>query len=335
MVTIKEVAQDAGVSVGTVSKVLNGQHVSEKNREKVEASVKKLGYQMNFYARGLKIRNTYTVAAIVPEILNPFFAVWVYYIEQELYKNGYKLLLCNTQGMPEKEEYYYRMAEQNKVDGIICVTYQDVEPYVSENIPLISLDRHFHKKVSCISSDNYHGGELAAQKMISTGSTKLLYMRSGSEISGETLKRGKGFQDYCKAHGVSCEMFNLGDDFDLVRENNSVEEALRNFAISARKTGKMRYDGIYTSTDLLAKVLLEQLQFLGVKVPEEVQIVGHDGMKWMNGGKYLVSTIVQPVPEMARKSVELLLKKIKGEEIEIQTILPVTFAEGGTTRLNP
>ena len=59
-------------------------------------------------------------------------------------------MLCNTQGMPEKEEYYYRMAEQNKVDGIICVTYQDVEPYVSENIPLISLDRHFHKKVSCI-----------------------------------------------------------------------------------------------------------------------------------------------------------------------------------------
>lgn len=332
MVTIKDVAQDAGVAVGTVSKVLNGQHVSEKNRIKVEASVTKLGYQMNFYARGLKTKNTYTIAVIVPEILNPFFAEWVYYIEQELYKNGYKMLLCNTQGMPEKEEYYYRMAEQNKVDGIICVTYQDVEPYVSENIPLISLDRHFHKKVSCISSDNYHGGELAAQKMISTGSRHLLYLRNGSEISGETLKRGKGFKRYCDAHGVSCETLNLGDDFDLIRGKTSVEEVLRNFIISARKTGKMRYDGIYTSTDLLAKALLEQLQFLGVEVPEEVQLVGHDGIQWMNSGKYLVSTIVQPVSDMARKSVELLLKKIKGEEIEILTILPVKFAEGGTTR---
>ena len=332
MVTIKDVAQDAGVAVGTVSKVLNGQHVSEKNRIKVEASVTKLGYQINFYARGLKTKNTYTIAVIVPEILNPFFAEWVYYIEQELYKNGYKMLLCNTQGMPEKEEYYYRMAEQNKVDGIICVTYQDVEPYVSENIPLISLDRHFHKKVSCISSDNYHGGELAAQKMISTGSRHLLYMRSGSEISGETLKRGKGFKSYCDAHGVSCETLNLGDDFDLVRGKTSVEEVLRNFIISARKTGKMRYDGIYTSTDLLAKALLEQLQFLGVEVPKEVQLVGHDGMQWMNSGKYLVSTIVQPVSDMARKTVELLLKKIKGEEIETLTILPVKFAEGGTTR---
>ena len=332
MVTIKDVAQDAGVAVGTVSKVLNGQHVSEKNRIKVEASVTKLGYQMNFYARGLKTKNTYTIAVIVPEILNPFFAEWVYYIEQELYKNGYKMLLCNTQGIPEKEEYYYRMAEQNKVDGIICVTYQDVEPYVSENIPLISLDRHFHKKVSCISSDNYHGGELAAQKMISTGSRHLLYLRNGSEISGETLKRGKGFKRYCDAHGVSCETLNLGDDFDLIRGKTSVEEVLRNFIISARKTGKMRYDGIYTSTDLLAKALLEQLQFLGVEVPEEVQLVGHDGIQWMNSGKYLVSTIVQPVSDMARKSVELLLKKIKGEEIETLTILPVKFAEGGTTR---
>ena len=146
------------------------------------------------------------------------------------------------------------------------------------------------------------------------------------------MKRGKGFQDYCKSQGVSCEILNLGDDFDLVRENSSVDEVMRDFVISARKTGKMKYDGIYTSTDLLAKVLLKQLQLLGVKVPEEVQIVGHDGMKWMSRGEYLVSTIVQPVPEMARKSVELLLKKIRGEEIETLTILPVTFAEGGTTR---
>ena len=77
---------------------------------------------------------------------------------------------------------------------------------------------------------------------------------------------------------------------------------------------------------------MEQLKFLGVDVPNEVQIIGHDGMQWMNRGKYLVSTIVQPVPDMARKSVELLLKKIRGEEIETLTILPVTFVEGGTTR---
>ena len=84
MITIKDVALDANVAVGTVSMVINGQHVSEKNKKKVEASIKKLGYQVNYYARGLKTQRTYTVAAIVPEILNPFFASWVYYIEQAL-----------------------------------------------------------------------------------------------------------------------------------------------------------------------------------------------------------------------------------------------------------
>ena len=84
MITIKDVALDENVAVGTVSKVINGQHVSEKNKKKVEASIKKLGYQVNYYARGLKTQRTYTVAAIVPEILTPFFASWVYYIEQAL-----------------------------------------------------------------------------------------------------------------------------------------------------------------------------------------------------------------------------------------------------------
>ena len=333
MATIKDVAQDAGVAVGTVSKVINGQYVSEKNRKKVEESIKRLGYQMNFYARGLKVRNTYTVAAIVPEIINPFFSLWVYYIEQALYKNGYKMLLCNTHGTVEKEEAYFRMAAQNKVDGIICVTYRDVEAYIQEDIPLVSLDRHFEKKVSCVSSDNYHGGELAAAKMISTGSTRLLYMRSGSVLPGETMKRGPGFVDYCHAHGVSVETLDIGDDFEIFSDgNSSIDDVLREFLISSRKSGKMRYDGIYTSTDSLAWVLLNQMHALGIRVPEEVQIVGHDGMRMMNRGGYFVSTIVQPVKEMAEKSVEIVLKKIRGEETDILTILPVKFADGGTTR---
>lgn len=336
MVTIKDVAQDAGVAVGTVSKVLNGQYVKDENRAKVENSIKKLGYQMNFYARGLKTKSTYTVAAIVPEIVNPFFAAWVYYIEQALYKNGYKMLLCNTQGTVEKEEYYFRMAEQSKVDGIICVTYREAESYVSEEIPLISLDRHFEKTVSCICSDNYRGGELAAEQLIRSGSRRLLHLRTGAPvpIEGETMKRGLGFQDYCRKHGVSCDVLDLGEDYEpLGDENSCINEVLRSFLISWRHSGQMRYDGIYASTDLLASILLKQMRLLGISVPEEVQIIGHDGVIPLKGGGYVVSTIVQPVEKMAEKSVELLLKKIRGEEIDVLTVLPVEFAYGGTTRI--
>ena len=225
------------------------------------------------------------------------------------------------------------MAAQNKVDGIICVTYRDVEEYVQEDIPVVSLDRHFEKKICCVSSDNYHGGELAAEKMISTGSTRLLYMRSGSILPGETMKRGPGFVDYCHAHGVSVETLDLGDDFEIFGDgNSSIDDVLQEFLIASRKSGKMRYDGIYTSTDSLAWLLLNQTRKLGIRVPEEVQIIGHDGLRMMNRGNYFVSTIVQPVKEMAEKSVEIVLKKIRGEETEMMTILPVKFADGGTTR---
>lgn len=333
MVTIKDVARDANVAVGTVSKVVNGQHVSEISKKKVEASIKKLGYQMNYYARGLKMKYTYNIVTIVPEITNPFFANWAYYIEQALCRYGYKMLLCNTQGTVEKEEYYLQMASQNKVDGIICVSYHDIESFVSENIPMISLDRHFEKKISCICSDNYHGGELAAEKMISTGSRSLLYLRSGSAISGETLKRERGFADYCKTKGVSCETIDLGDDYDLLEDKISpIESKVRDLLIAGRGSGKLRYDGIYTSTDWLGLIVLEQMKKLGIKVPEETQLVGHDGLRWMNRGDYMLSTIVQPIKEMAEKTVELILKKIQGEEIDILTMLPVTFADGGTTR---
>lgn len=331
MTTIKDVALDANVAVGTVSKVINGQHVSEKNKKKVEASIKKLGYQINYYARGLKTQQTYTIAAIVPEILNPFFASWVYYIEQALYSKGYKMVLCNTQGNSEKEDYYFKIASQNKVDGIICVSYRDTESYISEDIPIISLDRHFEKKISCICSDNYHGGEIAAQKMISTGSRHLIYIRSGSPITGETMNRGLGFRDYCKSKGVSCETLDLGDEYEI-SEDSKLKHEIYDFFVSNTKKGKFQYDGIYTSTDWLGLLVLDQMKKLEIKVPEETQLIGHDGLRLLNQEGYMLSTIVQPVKEMAEKSVELILKKIQGEEVDILTVLPVEFADGGTTR---
>lgn len=327
MVTIKDVASDANVAVGTVSKVINGKYVSEKNRIKVEESIKKLGYEINYYAKGLKTQRTNTIAVIVPEIMNPFFAVWAFYIEQALYKCGYKMILCNTLGTTKKEQYYFKMASQNKVDGIICVSYSDIEAYVSERVPIISLDRHFEKKISCISSDNYHGGEIAAEKMISTGSHNLLYIRSGSKLPSETMKREYGFRDYCAKQKIPCDVYYLGEEKD-----EYIKEYISKFLSENMESGKFKYDGVYASTDRLALIILENMKKKEIKVPEDTQVIGHDGLQWLNYDRYLLSTIKQPIKQMAEKSVELLRKKIDGEEIDILTILPVEFVDGGTTR---
>ena len=125
----------------------------------------------------------------------------------------------------------------------------------------------------------------------------------------------------------------MGDDYDLLEDKSApIEREICDFLIASRRTGKMQYDGIYTSTDWLGLIVLEQMKRLGIKVPEETQLIGHDGLRWMNRGNYMLSTIVQPIKEMAEKSVELIIKKIRGEEIDNLTMLPVTFADGGTTR---
>ncbi len=127
MATIKDVANDAGVAVGTVSKVLNGHHVSAENKRKVEESVARLGYQMNYYARGLKTRY------------------------------GYRMFLCQSLREAKKDAYYLQLACQNKVDGILGITFNTTELSQAGDTPVVMIDRHLANSV-CVTSDNFHGG---------------------------------------------------------------------------------------------------------------------------------------------------------------------------------
>ena len=329
MATIKDVASDAGVAVGTVSKVLNGHYVSPENKRKVEESIERLGYQMNYYARGLKTSYTYTVAVIIPDILNPFFARLVCAAEQELYKSGYRMFLCQSQSDPEKDSYYLRLARQNKVDGIMGITFNETELSLAGDIPVVMIDRHLQHKVCCVSSDNFGGGELAAKRLIDGGCKKLLFIRSGSHLSSETLKRGEGFASMCREKKIDYEMLDSGDDTGAFDDGT-----IRNYLKERIIDGKASFDGIYTSTDNLALIVLDLLSHLHIRVPEDVQLIGHDGLRQMNRGPYLVSSIAQPIEEMARAAVNNLLKLIRKEPAREMTMLPVEFVEGGTTRKN-
>ena len=127
--TMKDVAKEAGVALGTVSKVINNINVGQEYKIKVDEAIKKLGYEVDVYARGMKKQKTDTIALIIPNLLNPF-ASFAYYLEVELSKQNFKLLLCNSYGNAEKEVRYINMAKQNKVDGIVGITYSDIEKEV-------------------------------------------------------------------------------------------------------------------------------------------------------------------------------------------------------------
>lgn len=165
MVTINDVAKLAGVSRGTVSNVINNIKVRPEYKEKVERAIEELGYVPNAYARSLKSNRTHTIALILPTVWFPFFSKLTNDMEQELRRRGYKMLLCNSQNDYQLELEYVTMAKENKVDGILAVTYSDIAPYVvNSNIPMVAIERYFSARIPFVSTDNFQGGQMAGGK---------------------------------------------------------------------------------------------------------------------------------------------------------------------------
>lgn len=329
MVTIREVAAAAGVSVGTVSKVLNHVYVKPANKKKVEDAIRELGYQVNTYAQGLRAQQTYTVAMIVPDLINPFFALLVNYVEQVLTAMGYRLLVCNSHCNVDRELAYINMTRQNKVDGLIFITYSDLEEYLEGDIPMVSIDRHFRNRTCCISSDNAMGGRLAAQKFIATGCRNVIYIRNGSNLEGETLKRGEAFAEACLQAGIQTDLRNFGEETTLDRKQ---VRRIHDFLEKCVENGRFVYDGIFTSSDIHAVAVYQKLYDMHIRIPEDVQLIGYDGLRILNTGNYAVSSIAQPVKDMAVACVDVLVKMIEKKPVPEEIILPVRFVNGGTTR---
>lgn len=326
--TMKDVAREAGVALGTVSKVVNGIPVGPVYRQKVEAAIKSLHYEVNTYARGLKTQKSNLIALIIPGTLNPFFAAFTDYTEAALYARGLKLLLCCADGVPEKEISYLNLATQNKVDGIIALTYSDIGEYVSQNIPLVVFDRFFENHtIPRVASDNFAGGCLATEKLLELGCRHPVYIRFHSVFPGESDKRKDGYLYACQKHGL------VPDLLDMVDNDNSVQQ-MRDFILNHKNPdGSLRFDGIFAHTDYHGHLLLKLLRQEGYRVPEDVQIIGFDGIHKFGDDSedYFISTICQPIKLLAEKCVEILLTPDR-TSIPSLTLLPVKYVFGGTTR---
>lgn len=321
--TMKDVAREAGVALGTVSKVFNGIPVGKSYRERVEAAAEKLGYSVNSYARGLRANKTNTVALILPSTDHMFFALLADNICEALTKRDCRMMLAITRDDPQAEARCIQMVRQNKVDGIIGLTYS-ADLNVGDDLPYVSIDRFISPGIPCVSSDNYAGGGLAAERLHALGCERPLFLRIGSYVPGETEKRGAGFTAYWQLHGIPCEAARFDDREGMGPVYRYLDQHFGD--------GRADFDGIFCSTDMLAYHARKRLERRGVKVPEDVQIVGFDGIRGFNAdGDLFCSTIVQPVKQMAETAVNILLN---GERSGAPALicLPVSYAPGGTTR---
>lgn len=323
--TMKDVAREAGVALGTVSKVVNGLPVGDTYRMRVEAAIRKLNYQVNSYAQGLKANKTHTIALLLPNTLEPFYASLVYHINIALLKRKYRMLLCSTDYNMGLEQEYIAMAQQNKVDGIIGLTYNP-DLMIEESTPFVAIDRSMGSKIPCVTSDNFAGGQLAAEKLADLGCKKVAFLRTGSSLTNEPNKRKAGFENGCLSCGLDYEM-------KILNDGDSYKE-FENFLAGHIHNGKLSFDGIFCVTDGLAYYIRKILNKLNLKVPEDVQLIGFDGIRHFGNKDYTCSTIVQPVSEIAEMCVELLLQENMITKPPL-VCLPVTYAYGGTTSESP
>lgn len=325
---INDVAEAAGVSRGSVSNYLNNKKVSDKIKLKIEAAIKELNYIPNSSARDLRSKESKFVVFIIPTVWSPFFSELTYYIQNELNSSGYKMILCISDSDFNKEKEYIELATSQKAAGIISISYSQMNDFVRPGMPLVSIEKEPTGRFSMVSSDNYEGGKLAAQKLIEKGAETLIYIGEKVIYSDAMSARKSGFVDYCNLNHVPYEIVEVSS----IKNYENVKKDILSFLEENYNKILKSKIGCFTSTDDYGYLLLNVLNLLKISVPENIQIIGFDGGKRIINEMPIMSSIRQPVDLIAKESVQLLTKLINKETNEISRVyLPISFYEGDTT----
>jgi len=324
MATINDVAEKAGLSVTTVSRVLNNRgYISEKTRQKVYKIMEELDYQPNEIARSLLRKRSNVLGLIIPSVSHPFFGQFANAVEYYAYERGFKLLLCNSLQDPKKERDYIEMMKRHRVDGIIMGSHTlEVEEYKNLNHPIVTLDRKIDD-IPYVSSDNERGGELAAELLIEKGCRHLAHICGNLQLDMLSNLRTDGFLRAVKRHGVeSVTLQTSMNVFDQQEYERIVQQMFADYP---------GIDGVFATSDIIAAFVMKSCHKLGKKVPEEIKVVGYDDVNAASWVSPELSSIRQPIEDMGKLAVELILKQLDGEPFEKNNVLPVTLVERETT----
>lgn len=315
---LTDVAELAGVSPTTVSRVINNKgYLSEKTKQKVQEAMKTLGYKPNNLARGLQGKSAQLIGLIFPNISNIFYSELIEYLEIELFKHGYKVIICNSQNDPAKEREYIEMLEANQVDGIISSSHNlGIDDYERVAAPIIAFDRNLAPNIPIISSDNFEGGKLAAKTLQKNGCQNIIMITGNDNTDSPTGLRALGFSFQIPEGKI----FKVPNTLSTIRREMEIKSI-----IASNKP-----DSIFVSDDLTAILTMKIAHQLELKIPDNLKIIGYDGTSFIENFFPQLTTIRQPIDEIASLIVDVLLKKIKGEKVSKDYILPISLLPGGS-----
>ncbi|VEG26148.1 LacI family DNA-binding transcriptional regulator [Actinomyces howellii] len=326
--TLADVADAAGVSLTTVSRVLNNRgYLSDSIKARVAAAIAELNYRPNQVARALHGKSTQTIGVIVPTVALPFFGELAAEIENALADHGYRILVCNSMGRADREREYLDLLVSHRVDGIISGAHnENLKEYGTVRLPLVTVDRELSPAVPNVRCANEEGGRAATELLLERGSHSpaLLTSRTGAHN-----RREAGYRQVLERAGIEPVIMTV--DFHT-------PDAERARLINAHlDAAGSQVDAVFATDDLSAAAVLHWATGRGLEVPTDFKVVGFDGTAAVRRALPELTTIQQPIGALARTAVEVLLTQVEavaqGEEIGSSPSpaeLPVTVLRGST-----
>lgn len=325
MASIREVAKLAGVSPSTVSRVMNHTaNVDEEKKRRVLEAIEATGFKPNELARALFKQSLKVIGVIVPSIENPFFSEIARAIEEEAFNSGYRILLCNSNGDVEKEKMNIHMLNQMKADGLIMMAQSEQTGELIRDceMPVVVLDRMIsgEKVIANINSNNYEGSYTAAKHLWECGCRNIVCMR-GPQNASSGKERYRGYLDFCKKHELEERCVDC--DYSYDEGIRAAEEVLEKYP---------KVDGIVACNDMVAISTYKVLRKQGYRVPEDVQIVGYDNIRFSRLFTPEVTTISQPIKEMGKMAVQIIISYINGNPVQQNNRFEVELIIRETTK---
>ena len=330
-VSMRDIARLAGVSIATVSRVINNNgRFSEETRERVQRIIDENGYVTNMAAKSLREQRSKTIGMIVPDISNDFFSTLALRAEQELAREGYSVFVCNTANSTNRERTYIRTLVSKRVDGILCISGSNVlaEESIPKSIPVVCVDRFpgTDSNVPRVISDDVNGGHLATQHLIERGCRHILVISSACDDLNKR-NREKGYRQALEMHDLAVDpayrVLLPGDEPSMVETERLVTSFL---------TTGLPLDGIFALSDHAALGALRALKLAGIRSPEDVKIVGFDNSIYTLITTPSITTVRRFPQTLASRGCEALLSYIAGTRPPLEVVVPVELVERDSTR---
>ncbi len=327
MVTIRDVAKAAGVSVATASRALNGLSVvTAKTRKKIEAAAEELNYVPHSGARSLTRRKTDTIGVILPDLFGEFFSEIVRGIDMVTHGAGKNLLLGNMHGSADETVLAIR-AMRGRVDGLLVMPpnsqADDIEA-VTRDIPTVLMNAHANDgRTPFVAVDNYAGARLVTEHLIERGATKIVHI-AGPANNRDARERQRGYCDVL--------LERLGESSPLILPGDFREDAGRK-AARLLLNGDIPFDAVFAGNDIMAVDFMTEMRTSGRKIGEDLLVAGFDDIPLARYVSPGLTTVHSDITRLGSTAALIMLRMMKGEELDqdASLIIAPTLAVRGST----